>query len=151
MTWLLFPVCAILPYRKCYNFYITRARRKFKDGFSLWSIIWVSNCVFSYHLCVYAKHLAHPEHMPLAVRKTWKKLHKEVGEGCHAVWESPEGGTPGQHSGLVSRNLLDLGTPEEAVVFHTFLPEVFAFISAVKKELNSILVITLEHCLHLLN
>lgn len=70
---------------------------------------------------------------------------------CHAVWESPEGGTPGQHSGLMSRNLLDLGTPEEAVVLHTFLPEVFAFISSIKKELDSILVITLEHCLHLLN
>ena len=68
---------------------------------------------------------------------------------CHV--ESPEGRAPGQHSGLLPRNLLNLGAPEEAVVFYTFLPEVFAFIPSIKKELDSILVITLEHCLHLSN
>lgn len=75
----------------------------------------------------------------------WSSLHVVISNKLlHLFLRSaavPEGRTPGQHSGLLPRNLFHLGTPEEAVVLHTFLPEVFAFISSIKKELDSILVI----------
>ena len=41
--------------------------------------------------------------------------------------------------------MCDIG-PEEAVVFYTFLPEVFALVSLLEVELDDVLVVALRRC-----
>ena len=58
----------------------------------------------------------------------------------------PEGGASADDFGLLSDGGGDIKTPEESVMFDTFLPEIFAVIPLVKVELNNVLVVTLQNC-----
>ena len=57
---------------------------------------------------------------------------------------SPEGGAPADDPGLVPHALRYVCAPEEPVVLHTFLPEVFTMVPLVEIEFHDILVITLK-------
>ena len=57
---------------------------------------------------------------------------------------SPEGGASADDPGLVSDTLRYVCAPEEPMVLHTFLPEVFTMVPLVKIEFHDILVITLK-------
>ena len=58
----------------------------------------------------------------------------------------PEGGASADDFGLLSDGGGHIETPEESVMFDTFLPEIFAVIPLVKVELNNVLVVTLQNC-----
>ena len=57
----------------------------------------------------------------------------------------PEWGSSADDFRLLPDGGGHIQTPEEAVMFDTFLPEIFAVIPLVKVELNNVLVVTLQN------